>query len=88
MTIAMCFHIITYMTDQPVGKTKGVKYAIEIQWQQQMAAAEDKVEAGKNEIDKQIAALEGKEEELANALVGVTQGMEAIDKQLARGGFG
>ncbi|MDO5363361.1 MAG: hypothetical protein Q4F03_12090 [Eubacteriales bacterium] len=53
-----------------------------------MAAAEDKVEAGKNEIDKQIAALEGKEEELANALVGVTQGMEAIDKQLARGGFG
>lgn len=53
-----------------------------------MAAAEDKVEAGKNEIDKQIAALEGKKEELANALVGVTQGMEAIDKQLARGGFG
>ena len=44
--------------------------------------------SGKAEIDKQIAALEGKEEELANALVGVTQGMEAIDKQLARGGFG
>lgn len=38
---------------------------------------------GIERLEQASAALEGKEEELSQALAGVTQGIEAIDKQLA-----